>query len=61
MFIDLFVEFSHKYDTKTELKEIRREGVNWIDLAQDRDSCRAAVNTVVNIRVLYNVGNVLTS
>jgi hypothetical protein len=33
MFIDLFIEFSHKYDIKTELKEIEREGVNWIDLA----------------------------
>jgi hypothetical protein len=26
-------------------------GMNWIDLAQDRDRCRALVNTVINIRI----------
>jgi hypothetical protein len=25
-------------------------GMDWIDLAQDRDRCRALVNTVMNLR-----------
>jgi hypothetical protein len=33
------------------LREIRWDGVDWIDLAQDRDQWRALVNTVMNIRV----------
>jgi hypothetical protein len=36
---------------KTDLKEIRWDGMNWIDLAQDRDQWRALVNTVMNLRV----------
>jgi hypothetical protein len=27
------------------------EDMDWIDLAQDRDRCRALVNTVMNLRV----------
>jgi hypothetical protein len=27
------------------------DGVDWIDMAQDRDQCRALVNTVLNLRV----------
>jgi hypothetical protein len=30
---------------------IRWDGVDWIDLAQDRDHWRALVNTVMNLRV----------
>jgi hypothetical protein len=25
--------------------------MNWIDLAEDKDQCRALVNTVMNLRV----------
>jgi hypothetical protein len=32
------------------LGEIRRSGMDWIHLAQDRDPWRALVNTVMNIR-----------
>jgi hypothetical protein len=33
------------------LKEIRWDGIDWIDLAQYRDQWRALVNTVMNLRV----------
>jgi hypothetical protein len=36
---------------KMDLREIRWDGINWIDLAQDRDQWRALVNTVMNLRV----------
>jgi hypothetical protein len=32
-------------------KEVGREGVDWIHLAQDRDQWQAIVNTVMNIQV----------
>jgi hypothetical protein len=33
------------------LKKIGWDGINWIDLAQNRDQRRALVNTVMNLRV----------
>jgi hypothetical protein len=36
---------------KMDLREIGWGGVNWIDIAQDRDQWRALVNTVLNLRV----------
>jgi hypothetical protein len=36
---------------KIDLRKIGWDGVNWIDLAQDRDQWRALVNTVMNLRV----------
>jgi hypothetical protein len=33
---------------KMDLKEIGREGVNWIDLAQDRDRWRALMSKLLN-------------
>jgi hypothetical protein len=33
------------------LREIGLDGMVWIDLARDRDQCRALVNTVMNLRV----------
>jgi hypothetical protein len=36
---------------KMDLREIGWDGMNWIDLAQDRDQWRALVNTVMNLRV----------
>jgi hypothetical protein len=36
---------------KIDLREIRWDGMDWIDLAQDWDQWRALVNTVMNLRV----------
>jgi hypothetical protein len=36
---------------KIGLREIGWDGMDWIDLAQDRDHWRALVNTVMNFRV----------
>jgi hypothetical protein len=35
-----------------DLREIGWGSVDWIQMAQDRDRCRALVNTVMNLRVL---------
>jgi hypothetical protein len=36
---------------KMDLREIRWDDVDWIDLTQDSDRWRAVVNTVMNLRV----------
>jgi hypothetical protein len=36
---------------KIDLREIGWDGVDWTDMAQDRDQWRALVNTVLNLRV----------
>jgi hypothetical protein len=45
---------------RMDLREIGREGVDWIHLAQDRDQWWAVVNMVINIRVPQKVGSFLT-
>jgi hypothetical protein len=39
------------YNIKMDLREIERDGMNWIDMAQIRDQWKAFVNTVLNFRV----------
>jgi hypothetical protein len=36
---------------KIDLSEIRWDGMDWIDLAEDRDQWRAVVNTIMNLWV----------
>jgi hypothetical protein len=36
---------------KMDLRDIGWDGMDWIDLAQDRDRWRAYVNAVMNLRV----------
>jgi hypothetical protein len=36
---------------KIDLRKIEWDGMDWIDLAQDRDQLRAVVNMVMNLRI----------
>jgi hypothetical protein len=40
-----------KDNIKVDLHKVGCEGMEWIDVAQDRDSWRALVNTVMNLLV----------
>jgi hypothetical protein len=40
-----------KFGTWNDLRELGWDGVDWTDMAQDRDQWRALVNTVLNLRV----------
>jgi hypothetical protein len=46
---------------KMDLREIGWDGMDWIDLAQDRDQWRDLVNTVMNLRVSQSAGKLLSS
>jgi hypothetical protein len=45
---------------KIDLSEIGRDGVDWIDTAQDRDQCRVLVNTVLNLQIPLNAEKFLS-
>jgi hypothetical protein len=46
---------------KVDHTEIRYTGIDWINLAQDRDRWRALLNTIMNSRVPQNVWKFLSS
>jgi hypothetical protein len=46
---------------KIDLREIGWDGMDSINLAEDRDQWRALVNTVMNLRVPYNAGKFLSN
>jgi len=44
-----------------DLQVVGCRGMDWIDLAQDRDMWQALVNVVINLQVPYDAGNFLTN
>ena len=46
---------------RMDLQEVRFGYMDWIGLAQDKDSWRTLVSAVMNLRVPCNAGNFLTS
>jgi hypothetical protein len=46
---------------KMDLRETEGDGMDWIDLAEDRDQWRAVVNTVMNLRGPLNAGKFSSS
>jgi hypothetical protein len=45
-----------EHNIKMDLRGIRWGGIDWIDLAQDRDHWKPLMNTVLNLRVLLPLG-----
>jgi hypothetical protein len=48
-------------NNKMNLREIGWDGMDWIDLAQDRDLWRALVNMVMNLQVPQIAGKLLSN
>ena len=46
---------------KMGLREVRWVGVDWIDLAENRDRWQVVVSAVLKLRVPEHAGNFLTS
>jgi hypothetical protein len=44
---------------KAGIRELGWDGMNWIDLAKDRDQSKVLVNTVMDLGVPQNVGEIL--
>jgi hypothetical protein len=39
------------YNIKKDIREMGWDGMDWIDMVQDRDQFMALMNTVMNLRV----------
>jgi hypothetical protein len=52
--------YKWEVNIKMGLQEVGWRGMNWIDLAQDRDRWWVLVNAVMKLWVAYNMGNFLT-
>jgi hypothetical protein len=48
-------------NVKMDLRKIERGGIDWIDLAQDRDQWRVLVKTAMNLKVPLNTKKFLNS
>jgi hypothetical protein len=42
---------AHPLYIHTYIREIKWDGVDWVDLTHDRDQWRALVNKVMNLRI----------
>jgi hypothetical protein len=49
-----------EYNMKADLRGMGLDGMDWIDLAQDRDQWRVRMNAVMNLRVPYDIGKFLS-
>jgi hypothetical protein len=47
-------------NNKMDLREIGWDGMDCIDLAQDKDQWKVFLNTLMNLRVSQNSGNFLS-
>jgi hypothetical protein len=50
-----------EYNIKMDLREIGWGGIDWIHLTWARDQWRALENTMMSLRVPYNVGKFLSN
>jgi len=46
---------------KIDLQEVGCRGMDWIDLVQDANRCRALVNAAMNLKAPQIAGNFLTN
>jgi hypothetical protein len=51
-YISIYLYIRWEDNIKEDLQEVGCEGMDWIELAQDRDMWRALANAVMNLRVL---------